>query len=137
MKLEFNKDNPNFIHISVDKCWKDDFLTEFFRPYIGDPEVKINDKIGELVPASMLAIADSTIQECKKLCNCLKVEEIPCQQWFLRNGKFADRKVGNWECACLLYALQKSHNVHDPSTEDIDAGVQLRVTAGTELNAII
>ena len=106
-KLEFNKENPNFIHVSEDKCWKDDFLTEFFRPYIGDPEVKINDKIGELVPASMLAIADSTIQECKKLCNCLKVEEIPCRQWFLRNGKFADRKVESWECGHLAYDIPK------------------------------
>ena len=110
-KLEFNKDNPNFIHLHVDNCWKDDFLTDFFRPYIGDPEVQIHDKIGELartiVQSSMLSIADSTIQECKKLCDRLEVEEIPCRQWFLRTGKFADRKVEDWECGHLVYDITK------------------------------
>lgn len=106
-KLEFNKNNPNFVHLHVDNCWKDDFLTEFFRPYIGDPEVQILDKIGELVPAVLLATADSTIQECKKLCERLKVEEIPCRQWFLRTGKFADRKVEDWECGHLAYDIPK------------------------------
>lgn len=106
-KMEFNKNNPNFIHLDADKCWKDEFLTEFFRPYIGDPEVKVFDKIGELVPASMLAVADSTIQECEKLCDHLKVEEIPCRQWFLRTGKFADRKVEDWECAHLANDITK------------------------------
>lgn len=106
-KLEFNKDNPNFIHLHVDKCWKDEFLIDFFRPYIGDPEIQIHDKIGELVPAVLLAVAESTIQECRKLCDRLNVEEIPCRQWFLRTGKFADRKVEDWECGHLVYDIPK------------------------------
>ena len=97
-KLKFNADNPYFIGVSFQDCYKEEKLTAILQPFIGDRKPTLFQKhVDRITPSALWSTADQVLEQCRKVSEHMPDNKLPPSTWFKRKGKYADRATESWE----------------------------------------
>lgn len=96
-KIDFNKNNPRFIQLTVEDCYKDSKLQTILEPFIGTPPVTLKTSYDHMVNTCQLSLLDRTLKNCFVMCEKLGLAELPTSGWFEQTGRYINREIFDWE----------------------------------------
>ena len=90
-KLEFNADNPFFLSLSFEDCYKEEVLTKLLQPS------RFKHAEDRVLPSALWSTADQVLEQCRLVCANMPDCKLPPSTWFKHSGTYKNRKVHSWE----------------------------------------
>ena len=96
-KLEYNKDNKNFLCMDYQSCYKDCDLKPILDQYI-DVDIIVNVPVnGFITDTTNWSLIDRVVFRANEICEKLGEHNLPPSNWFRRIAEYDSRKVHHWE----------------------------------------
>jgi hypothetical protein len=97
LKLLYNKNNPNFLGIEYDNCYKDCNLCGILDKYIDVNTIVNAPSEGFVSDTSKWSLLEKVVVQANQICETLGRDKIPPSNWFRRYGEYCTRHIYEWE----------------------------------------
>ena len=97
-KEAFSRNDSCFIGVEHRDCYSIIKLERIFNIHIA-PMNSLIEGSSSFFDAPLMSLADEVLVRLKKVCERMSDGLLPSRGWFLREEKFKDREIGDWEAS--------------------------------------